>query len=901
MKPDLSRRVNELLELALSLEKEARLAFLEELDKSNPSLAVPVRSLLASLEEAEDRGFLDTGDQPLVISDPHGPDLDRIGPYRTLKILGRGGMGTVYLAEQTEPVKREVALKLVRQVGEPGELLRRFENERQLLAFLDHRHITRVYDFGSTERGDTFFTMEYVPGPPITEFCDKNRFPIRERLKLFVDLCEAVHHAHLKGIIHRDIKPGNVLVKREDGAPVPKIIDFGIARAISDVPGLHHTHTGVRTILGTPAFMSPEQAMGRKDIDTRTDIYSLGALLYMLLVGSTPLGDERNADLPLDERLDLIHRGHVTKPSSRLRPGGEADEEIARSRGCSVASLTGLVRGDLDRITTKAIAWERARRYGSASELAADIRRYLNHEPVLAMPPSTLYRIGRFVRRYRVGVVAACMIFLALVSGFTATALALYRARQAEAQARSLEADAHQSAQRAQTAYSLLQEMLASPDPFEDGRDFRVSELLDRFPGSSYISTTDDETEALLYHTIGRTYAHLGLYERAFARLDEALSIRINRLGPGHPDTLDTSLQLTALLVEQGKFEEAEMLGQSSLESARQHLGDRHPWTLKTLIDLGGLYHEWRRYEEATCLCEEALPISLDLHGEHHGDTVSIYNCLGLMALYRKDPYTATHHLGQAAHLARQIYGEKHLDTMSIEHNYLGLLNQVGRAAEAEPEAERLYLLKTEIFGPAHPRTFTGLALWGGSLAASGANERAEDVFRLLLERGRAFFEEGHPRLAYCLNYLGRATYANGKYAEAVRCFEEALLIEKKAYGPENSVLAVTHFNLGAALDRDRKSSPARTHLERALSLFKEHENPGGMAPTLVALARLHHSMNRPVAAREAIEEAVALTERRPDFPPVRNMIIEVDPKIDLKNLAEALTPEKPPIVKIRR
>ena len=331
---------------------------------------------------------------------------ERVGPYRILERLGEGGMGVVYLAEQTEPVRRKVALKIIKHGMDTKQVVARFEAERQALAMMDHPCVAKVFDAGSTEGGRPYFAMEYVQGVPITEHCDRQRLTTRERLVLFQQVCEGVQHAHQNAIIHRDLKPSNVLVSYRDGKATPKIIDFGVAKAIKHRLTEKTLYTEMGVLIGTPEYMSPEQAeMTGQNVDTRTDVYSLGVVLYELLVGALPFESKELRQAGFDEIRRKIREEEPSKPSARLSTlGGEHSTESAKRRRTDPSTLRRQLSGDLDWITMRALEKDRARRYGSPSELSDDIKRHLKHEPVLAGPPSTVYRIRKFVRRHRAGV-----------------------------------------------------------------------------------------------------------------------------------------------------------------------------------------------------------------------------------------------------------------------------------------------------------------------------------------------------------------------------------------------------------------------------------------------------------------------------------------------------------------
>jgi non-specific serine/threonine protein kinase/serine/threonine-protein kinase len=339
---------------------------------------------------------------------------ERIGPYKILNILGQGGMGIVYLAEQTEPVRRRVALKVIKHGMDTDQVVARFETERQALALMDHPAIAKVFDAGVTPDRRPYFVMEHVPGVPITEHCDRHKLTTRERLDLFLEVCEGVQHAHHKAIVHRDLKPSNVLVSVVDGRRRPKIIDFGVAKAVERKLTDRSLQTELGMLIGTPAYMSPEQAVGR-DIDTRTDVYGLGVMLYELLVGALPFEPEELRSSGLDAMVRKICAEVPPKPSTRLSTLGEASTTYAALRRTEPSTLRRELAGDLDWITMKALEKDRARRYDSPRELAADIERHLTHEPVLAGPPSVAYQARKFIRRHRVGVSVAAVAIVALL------------------------------------------------------------------------------------------------------------------------------------------------------------------------------------------------------------------------------------------------------------------------------------------------------------------------------------------------------------------------------------------------------------------------------------------------------------------------------------------------------
>ena len=535
----------------------------------------------------EDIGsFMDrpAADAPLTIHQRITEEVGtQIGPYKLIQELGEGGFGVVYLAEQQEPVRRQVALKIIKPGMDTREVITRFEAERQALALMDHPNIAHVLDAGATESGRPYFVMELVQGVPITDYCDQHEMTIRERLELFVTVCQAVQHAHHKGIIHRDLKPSNVLVAENEDVPVPKIIDFGVAKATGAHLTDRTTVTGLGQLVGTPMYMSPEQA-GRngQDVDTRSDIYSLGVLLYELLTGTPPFDKERFRQANYDEICAIIREQEPPKPSTRITTVGEAATTISAHRHASPAQLSRTLRGELDWIVMKALEKDRTRRYETANDFAQDIQRYLNDEPVEACPPSTIYRMRKFTRRNRVAVFTTTAISLALILGAGIAAGQAYRATQAERfanrqleianeqrrlarqqawlaqeaarrerklrteaeQQRNLAEKATQEAEvarkQAEAVTNYLVEAFRSPDPERDGRTITVAEVLGKSAERLEKEFENDlPLKAQLHLALGNTYHALGVPREAVTQLEKAYEINGHALGRDDRSTLN--------------------------------------------------------------------------------------------------------------------------------------------------------------------------------------------------------------------------------------------------------------------------------------------------------------------------------------------------------------------------
>ncbi len=529
----------------------------------------------------------------------------QIGQYKLLRKIGEGGMGTVFIAEQNQPVKRTVAVKIIKAGMDSRRVIGRFEAERQALALMDHPNIARVLDAGTADSSRPFFVMELVEGIPITKYCDQHRLTPRERLQLFVPVCQAVQHAHQKGIVHRDLKPTNVLVARYDERAVPKIIDFGVAKAIGTGLAERTELTEFGSVIGTLEYMSPEQAEpGQPDIDTRSDIYSLGALLYELLTGTTPLQPKRLHGAALLELLRVVREEEPPTPSSRLSTTEELPS-IAANRHLEPKKLSGLVRGDLDWIVMKCLEKDRTRRYETANGLARDLERFLHDEPVEARSPSAGYRLRKFTRRHRKMLATAAAFVLLLIVGATVSTWQAVRAtaeRDAKEEARQAEAGqrrqavaekqrADEEAAIAKAVNEFLQHDLLGqadignqPAGAERNKNITVRELLDRAAENVRAKFKGQElTEAAIRLTLGNAYRAIGEYPEAQKHLERSLELRKQKLGAKNPDTLRGASSLADLLRNRGQFSEAEQLYKAVLDARRAELSADHPDTLQAM------------------------------------------------------------------------------------------------------------------------------------------------------------------------------------------------------------------------------------------------------------------------------------------------------------------------------
>ncbi|HKD90572.1 MAG TPA: serine/threonine-protein kinase [Terriglobales bacterium] len=746
------------------------------------------------------------GVAPAAGSSEASPKLRSIGPYRMVRLLGEGGMGQVWLAEQTAPVRRMVALKLIRVGVYDAGMLRRFESERQSLAMMEHPTIAKVFDAGATPDGQPYFVMEHVAGVPITQYCDERRLGIREHLALFMQVCEGVQHAHQKAIMHRDLKPANILVAEVDGKPVPRIIDFGLAKATAAADAADTMLTRAGAFMGTPAYMSPEQASDTADVDTRTDVYSLGVVLYELLTGSLPLGvpDYRR---PIDEIFRELREVDPPRPSTKVRTTEkELSGEQAQLRGTEVRQLEAQLTGDLDWITLKAIEKDRERRYATPHELADDIQRYLRNEPIVARPASTAYRVRKYVRRHRIGVSVAALGALLLVGVGVMQAAQLRRTTR--------ERD------RADRITQFMTGMFKVSDPSETrGNTVTAREILDQ--ASLDIDrglASDPELQAQMMGTMGTVYNGLGLYPRAQSLLERALMIQRLRLGPEHQETLKSASTLGVVLYNQGLYDKAEKLQREVLDAQRRTLGSSHRDTLVSMRGLVGTLNQKGRFTEAEKIGRECLTTSRRVLGPDDKETIGAMNNLAF-ALHGERRYGDAENLfREALEGERRVKGPDHPDTLVILSNLSWTLQQENRLAEAAVVQRQALDIEARVLGPEHPNTLRSKNLLGRTLRHEGRYSEAEEQHRAVLVVQRRVLSPGHPDTTWTLELLGLAQSEEGKYAEAQKAFQEA--IQAAGKGQSSNVLnnAWYNFACGAAIAgrRDEAIQILRQSVDKA-------------------------------------------------------------------------------------
>jgi len=745
------------------------------------------------------------------------------GKYKLLEELGSGGMGVVYLAEQVEPVRRRVALKIVKLGMDTRQVVARFETERQALAVMDHPNIARVFDAGATETGRPYFVMELARGIPITDYCDRHKLSTRERLELFIRVCQAVQHAHQKGVIHRDLKPSNILVVIQDDRPVPKIIDFGIAKAADHRLAQRTLFTEQGQLVGTPEYMSPEQAeMSGLDVDTRTDIYSLGVILYELLAGALPFDARKLRSAAFGEIQRIIRETEPPKASTRLSTLKDTQAEIAEKRGTDPGSLIKLLRGDLDWISMKAMAKDRTHRYHTASEVAADIERHLRHEPVSAGPPSVAYRIRKYVRRHKLGVAAASVVLLAILAGTVGTTIGLLRAVRAEKKAVT-------EATTATRVSDFLVDLFKVSDPSEArGNTITAREILDR--GAKKVEgelAGQPLIQARLMDTMGQVYQSLGLFNQALPLLKSALETRRKALGSTDLDIAASLQNYGYLLIAKGDYAAAEPLLQESLAIRKELLGRNHPDVARSLATLGEVNYDKGDLAKAEEFYRESLAIRRKALGDTHLEVADSLNDLAITLKAKGDYAEAESMYRESLATRRRILGEDH-PAIAQSLNNLGMflyqmfLNKKNDGTEAEQLLRQALALNRRILGNEHPEVSTNINNLGLLLRDKGDYDQAIALFREVTELDRKNLGAAHPYVANRMNSLASALARKGDYKSAEELFHQAIAIQRKTFAEKSWEIATTKLLLGACYTEAKKFREAEPLLLEAFPIIEK-------------------------------------------------------------------------------
>jgi eukaryotic-like serine/threonine-protein kinase len=826
MTPERWQQVKGLVDRALQLNPEGRGAFLDGACSSDRELRAEIDVLLSE-EDMVRSGFLQS--PPWL--DPMGADGDggeaeksglRGGQFfaerfQLIRKLGEGGMGQVWLAEQTSPVRRTVALKLIRSGVYDQLVMKRFQAERQSLAIMDHPTIAKVFDAGATPQGQPYFVMEYVPGLPITHYCDEKKLRIEDRLELFIQVCEGVQHAHQKAIIHRDLKPANILVTEVDGKPVPRIIDFGLAKpTMPQLDGEMFTQVG--HFVGTPGYMSPEQAdPSAEDIDTRTDVYSLGAVLYVLLAGSQPFEAKPGEKLRLDELLRKLREEEPPRPSAKVSGDRDGSTANAGARGTGPKQLVSLLRGDLDWITMKAIEKDRARRYGTPSELAADIRRYLNHEAVVARPASTGYRLRKYVRRHRATVIAAAGVVL-LLAAFSILQTVQLRRTIRERDRANRETD------QATRVTDFMTGMFKVSDPSNArGNSVTAREILDK--ASNDIGSglaKDPQAQAEMLQVMASTYENLGLYGRAHELAKRALDSRVRVLGDEAPATLESKDQLGWILAREGHDEEAEKLERQALAGETRLSKEGNVLTARTMDHLAVVLLHRGHYQDSEKLARQCIDLDTRVLGPENPQTLEATNHLGAAILTERNYPEAERVYRRLVARELRVLGPDHPETLKAQANLAIAVQRQGRNAEAEQLYRDALLAHKRVFGQEHQNTVRVMESLAILLALEVHTSDSEKLFREVWAiRSRTLGPE-HPDTLNAEANLSELLMTPRRLREAKRLQREVLAARVRVLGPANPATLQSQSDLANILIRQRRYAEAEKIAREAYNVEKD-------------------------------------------------------------------------------
>ncbi len=924
----MAKKLQDIFEHAIGLEREQRERYLVSACGDDAALRTEVEALLRAHDGAAKFMASPTaGSPPLAEAMPtadssaavtiaaplrEGPGT-RIGPYKILQLIGEGGFGSVFMAEQEKPVARKVALKIIKLGMDTRQVVARFEQERQALAMMDHPNIAKVLDAGATEAGRPFFVMELVKGDPIVEYCDKNNLSIEDRLELFAQVCNAVQHAHTKGIIHRDIKPSNILVSTQDGRPHTKVIDFGIAKATASKLTEKTLFTEHKALIGTPEYMSPEQAEGNLDIDTRTDVYSLGVLLYELLTGTTPFTGKELRSAAFGELQRIIREVEPPKPSTRLSSNTDTIASIAAKRHTEPKRLGVIVRGELDWIVMKALEKDRQRRYETANGLAMDIRRYLSGEAVNAAPPSTAYRFKKFVKRNRMMVSAGSAVAAALLIGMVAFAwqfkvasdqrdiavqaeraeaeqrMAAEAARaeavaqqteaeKQEAEAKKQEAEAKNQAAIASAVATFQTEMLAAVDPANLPKDPGTGEplkdavtvvqaieaavkRLDAAGGGEGSLDEQPLVEASVRDTIGTTLQGLGRSAQAEPNLRKSLALRRAALPAGHRSIADSLNNLGVLLLAQNELAEAEPILREALAIKRAALPAGHPGIADGLSNLAGLLQEQNKLPEAEPLFRESLAIRRAALPAGHPSIALGLNNLAVLMLTENKLAEAEPFMREAMQIRRAALPAGHPDIADGLTNLAGLLQDQNKLAEAESLYREALDIRRATFPAGHQSIAVGLNNLAQLLWTQRRLAEAEPLLREAVAINRAALPAGHPDIAITLDNLAKLLQDQNKLSEAEPLQREALAIRRGALPAGHPDIALGLNNLAGLLKAQDKLAEAELLSREALAINRAALPAGHptIAQGLYNLGTLLCSQKKFAEAEPLVRESVEM------------------------------------------
>ena len=901
-------RIQDIFERVVELPPKERTAALQELCADDRSLQSRVERLLEALGQAT--GFLDADEQLVdTLADPAIPDAqtdaqtgeqpgDRIGPYELVGQLGEGGFGRVFEAWQEHPVRRRVAIKILKPGMDTDQVIARFGVERQALAMMEHPGIARMFDAGTTPAGRPYFVMEFVDGPRLIEYCDDRRLGLDARVRLMSSVCLAVHHAHQKAVIHRDLKPANVLVATVDGEPVPKVIDFGIARALADDHAERTLLTTQNQLIGTPEYMSPEQArLDGSGADIRSDVYALGVLLYELLTGSTPFDRQtlRSGGLAKLERV--LADVDPPRPSSKIAAMPDPARIVA-ARDTDPGRLRGRLRGELDAIVMKCLAKDPDRRYPSADALGADLERFLANEPVEARAPSAMYRARTFIRRNRMGVAAGVTVFVAVALGLVGTTAGLLRAeelndrladtnetlqernrdldqaltdlraeteRVAAAQAKAVR---ERDAARAITDF-FTDDLLLSAIPNRSGtsvsgRDVLLVDVLDEAAARIDEAGRDTgrfagkpDVEAEVRTALSKTYRVLGALEQTAAHAKRAVDLWIDTRGESDERTLAAMHELGLLYLAQRRFADAEGWLRRAHVGRRDALGPDHEHTLVSMGSLAQAVHEQGRLAEGEELMHDLLPRAERTFGPSHFVTTTVRSDLAAGAYWRRDFQAAARLYREVVDAFTESLGPNHLYTLNASLSLCRPLCDLGKTDEA------LALLETTIgafqqhFGPDYPAIAVGRDIRAQCLTTEGRFEEAEPELRELLRLYELRYEPEHQLVSYARGGLGQTLVRLGRHEEAESILRRAADSVRATPDSGTPIDYMIFRHLGHCLYEQQRFGEAASAFEEHVAAI-ERRDP--VAP--IDLARALDSLGAALAMAHDDGRAIDVLER---------------------------------------
>jgi serine/threonine protein kinase len=877
---------------ALELPAGERAAYLERECGSDADLRRRVEALLKSHESVGD--FLEDSpsEAPMIArlggSSGEKPG-DRVGRYKLLQQIGEGGCGVVFMADQEVPVRRRVALKIIKPGMDTKSVIARFEAERQALALMDHPNIAKIFDAGATESGRPYFVMELVRGIKITQYCDQHSLRTEERLKLFVQVCQAIQHAHQKGIIHRDIKPSNILVTQSlEGTAQPMVIDFGIAKATTNQQLTDKTlFTAFEMLIGTPAYMSPEQAaFASLDVDTRSDIYSLGVLLYELLTGSTPFDTGELLKTGLDEIRRVIREQEPARPSTRLSKMTNADiTAIAQNRRAEPPTLIQTVHGDLDWITMKALEKDRTRRYETANGLARDIERYLANEPVSARPPSKLYQLKKTVLRNKLLFASVGIIGLLLVVSLIIVSVSLAQERRAHREADAANAKSQQFGK-------FLQEMLNGVGPaVAHGRDTAIiDEILDATATNvSRELSNQPAVEADIRAVLGNIYDQIGHYGEAEEVNRAALAIR-RKLYPG--DNWEVSMSLHDLggdLSAQERYPEAEQVDAEAYAMRRRLYGDENADTATSLNDLSGVYRDEGRLQQAKAMAQQALQVRRKLFTNDSADISDSLRNLAMIAGNEGDWTNAEALSRQVLAIRIKLLGPDHQDVAWALDDISWEVENQGRLAEAQEVEAEAFAIRQKWEKDDHPDIAKTLSTMGRNLADLGNVQEAHGVLKAVLGIQQRLFGDDNVDTLDTLNNLAHILNTEGNWAEAESYWREALSLWRKRAGNENVSVLMTLRGLGDALEGESKWPEAEAVWRESLASWRKR---GGIEEkesmyTLRRLGLALEAEHKWPEAEAVHREALSISRKKKDG------LEDPEALVDLQRVVRVLVAEK--------